>query len=103
MTIGKRIRHFREKSGLTQTQLGEKVGLALPTIYKYENDILKNIPLSKIEKLAAALSITPGQLVGWKDSPQATLLKKYKLLNKKGKAQAERYIDELLANSEFTV
>ena len=103
MTIGERIRQFREKAGLTQTQLGKKIGVALPTIYKYENDILKNIPLSKIEKMAAALSITPGELVGWKDCTQSTLLKKYKLLNKKGKVQAERYIDELLADSEFTV
>lgn len=103
MMIGKRIRQFRERAGLTQTQLGKKIGVALPTIYKYENDILKNIPLSKIKKMAAALSITPGQLVGWKDCTQTTLLKKYKLLNKKGKAQAERYIDELLVDSEFTV
>ena len=78
-----------------------KNGVALPTIYKYENDILKNIPLSKIEKMAAALSITPGKLVGWEDCTQTTLLNKYKLLNKKGKVQVERYIDELLDDSEF--
>ncbi len=64
MTIGKRIREARKKEGLTQTELAEKIGVMHSAIYKYETGIV-DIPASKIQKIAAALNVTPAYLMGW--------------------------------------
>ena len=81
MTIGKRIKATREALNLTQEDVAKKVGVAIQTIYKYENEIVTNIPLSKLEKIAEALQTTPAYLMGWSDKPQNE--------NKPGKAELE--------------
>lgn len=70
MTVGKRIKFIREQLGLTQEDVAKKVGVAIQTIYKYENEIVTNIPLPKLEKIADALHTTPAYLMGWSDEPQ---------------------------------
>lgn len=65
MTTGERIKKLREHRGLTQSALGEAIGESKQTIYKYESSIITNIPLSNIEALADALSVSPAYLVGW--------------------------------------
>lgn len=77
MTVGKRIKQLRECKGLTQEDIAKKVGVAIQTIYKYENEIVTNIPLDKLEKIAKALQTTPAYLMGWEDSqaePQKTII-----------------------------
>jgi len=70
MTIGKRIKQLREDKGLTQEDIAKKIGVAIQTIYKYENEIVTNIPLDKLEKIAKALQTTPAYLMGWEDNPE---------------------------------
>ena len=41
MTTGERIRELRKKAGLTQLELGQKIGISKPNISKYENDIIE--------------------------------------------------------------
>ena len=65
MSVGKRIKQRREELGLTQEAVAKKVGVAIQTIYKYENEIVTNIPLDKLEKIAEALNIRPDYLMGW--------------------------------------
>lgn len=65
MSVGKRIKRLREDLKLTQEEVAGKVGVAIQTIYKYENEIVTNIPLDKLEKIAAALSTSPSYLMGW--------------------------------------
>lgn len=50
MSIGRRIKRLREDLGLTQEDVAKKVGVATQTIYKYENDIVTNIPGSTSSK-----------------------------------------------------
>ena len=69
MTIGERIKYRRESMRLTQDYIAKKLGVAIQTIYKYENGIVTNIPLDKIEKIATALETTPAYLMGWEDNP----------------------------------
>lgn len=102
MTIGKRIKQFREQKGLTQTALAKAVGIAPQTIFKYENDILTDVPLDKIEKMAAALDISPARLVGWNETvSKETLLDKLETLNNIGKQKAAEFIDELLKDKKY--
>ncbi len=65
MSVGKRIKRLREDLRLTQEDVANKVGVAIQTIYKYENEIVTNIPLDKLEKIATALSTSPSYLMGW--------------------------------------
>ena len=68
MTIGQRIRTTRENLKLTQGFVAKNVGVATQTIYKYENEIVTNIPLDKLEKIAKVLDTTPAYLMGWEES-----------------------------------
>ena len=65
MTIGDRIKRQRELLGITQTELASKVHISKQTLYKYENNIVTNIPNTKVEDIAKALFISPGELMGW--------------------------------------
>lgn len=65
MTVGDRIRKTRTDLGLSQTELAEKTNSSKQTIYKYETNIITNIPSDKIEKIARALDTTPAYLMGW--------------------------------------
>jgi len=67
MTIGQRIKNRRELLNIGQTELADKVHVSKQTLYKYENDIVTNIPSDKIQSIAAALDTTPSYLMGWED------------------------------------
>lgn len=71
MTIGQRIKKLRETLDLTQEAVAKQVGCATQTIFKYENEIVTNIPLDKIEKIATALQTTPAYLMGWEGQDNA--------------------------------
>ena len=56
--VGKRIRLFRERRGLTQKQLGEMSGIIEATIRKYEIG-QRNPKPDQVAKIAEALGVTP--------------------------------------------
>ena len=64
-TVGYRIRCARETLGMTQESLGKLCGTTKQTIFKYENDIVTNIPMDRIEAIASHLNVTPAFLMGW--------------------------------------
>ena len=53
--------------GYSQTELAEKIGVSKQTLYKYENNIVTNIPSTKIELLAEKLEVSEMFLMGWQD------------------------------------
>ncbi|MCM1246464.1 MAG: helix-turn-helix domain-containing protein [Roseburia sp.] len=65
MTIGDRMRKIRLDLGMSQTELAKKTKSSKQTIYKYETNIITNIPSDKIELIAKALATTPAYLMGW--------------------------------------
>ncbi len=68
MTTGKRIKLLREKMGLTQESVAKRIGVATQTIFKYEKEIVTNIPLENIQKLSEVFSVSPAELMGWNNS-----------------------------------
>lgn len=70
MTKGERIRHKRESLRISQTDLAKNVGISKQTLYKYENDIITNIPSDVIELLAARLNCSPAYIMGWNDQKE---------------------------------
>lgn len=68
MTTGEKIKYLRELKKLTQEELAHLTNLTNQTIYKYENNIVINIPYSKVEKIAETLQVSPSYLLGWEDN-----------------------------------
>lgn len=75
MTVGDRIKARRETLGISQTELANVVGTTKQQMYKYENDVITNIPYDMMERIAASLSVTPQHLVGWDTLERATELR----------------------------
>lgn len=69
MTIGERIREYRTEKGITLEELADSVGVCKQTVWKYENDVIPNIPFDRIERIASFLGVEPSDIVGWKTIP----------------------------------
>ena len=69
MTVGERLKQLREKSGMSQVDFAAKLNVSKQNLYKYENDIITNIPSDKIEDAAKILHVSPAYIMGW-DEPK---------------------------------
>lgn len=67
MDTGKRIKELREKNGLTQEELGAKLGLKKAAINKYETGRVVNLKRSTIESLCEIFHVLPQELLGIED------------------------------------
>lgn len=68
MTIGERIKYYRLAAGLTQQELADKIGVKLAAVSKYELGTVDNLPISRVERIADALGVTGGQIMGWEEN-----------------------------------
>lgn len=68
MSIGDRIRERRKSLGISQTELADKAQISKQTLYKYEKNIVTNIPSDKIETLSKLLFVSEAYLMGWEDN-----------------------------------
>jgi transcriptional regulator with XRE-family HTH domain len=62
MTVGKRIQKIRKEKGLTQKELGAKLGVSASMIGQYENDLRKP-KMETIRKIATALNVDESALL----------------------------------------
>jgi len=69
--IGKRIKNVRTAAGYSQTELAEMIDVSKQTLYKYENNIVTNVPSDKIEHIALLCNVTPAYIMGWDEDPAA--------------------------------
>lgn len=118
MTVspGTRIKELRRISGMSQEELGRRVGVQRAAINKYETGVVENIPLKTIEKIANVFDVSPTYLVGWsggEGNPLAVevkviqgikrfygkesvdLLEDFVFLNTKGKKRVLQYMDDM--------
>ena len=65
MSVGLRIKLAREQRNMTLEEVAKRCETTKQTIYKYENEIVTNIPYDKIVLLSKALDVTPSYLFGW--------------------------------------
>lgn len=67
--IGDRIKKIRtEKLKMSQVDMANAIGVSKQTLYKYENNIITNIPSDKIEAIARLAHVTPAYLMGWNNT-----------------------------------
>ena len=59
-----RIKEARKKAGLTQKELGERLGLSFQSIAQWEND-LRRPKIDTVKRIATALDCSVEWLMGW--------------------------------------
>jgi len=72
-TMADRIKFLREQAGLTQEELGEKIGVQKSAIRKYEKGEVKNMKRSSIRILSDLFNVSPTYLMGWDDEKEIAL------------------------------
>lgn len=117
MTIGQRIKNRRLELNMSVDEVANKLGKNRATIYRYEKDDIKDLPITVLEPLARVLETTPADLTGWgsdidkKDIPleivinnmsefslsEKTHFKNYLKLLKINRKKADLYVDQLLS------
>lgn len=70
MTVGDRIRQVRQEQDVTQQELADYIGVSKQAVYKYENNIVTNIPTDKVDAIAKRLKVSPAYLMGWEEKPE---------------------------------
>ena len=93
--FSERLKKCRKELGLTQEELANRLNTTKQTIYKYENEVVTNIPSNNIKELAKVLGVDPAYLMGWEERTQIDIEK----LNKKNRIKLEEYFN-LLLNSQ---
>lgn len=63
MTVGEKIKTLRKQLGLTQTELGEKLGVQKNAVSKWETGRVDDIPGSKVRAMAALFGVSPSYLI----------------------------------------
>ena len=71
MSVGQRIKAARERKQLTLEEVAKRCKTTKQTIFKYENEIVTNIPYDKLELLVAALDVSPAYLFGWGEKEES--------------------------------
>lgn len=103
MTVGERIKKERERFSISQTELAQKIGISKQTLYKYETNIITNIPSDTIERTANVLNCSPAYLMGWDDEEPSKIIQYYNQLNDIGKHEAEKRVEELTYLPQYTL
>ena len=91
MTVGDRIRKQRELLGISQTELAEKIKVSKQTLYKYEKNLITNIPSNIIEEISKVLNVSESYLMGWEN-------KEIELINEEEKGKS---LSKLIANENM--
>jgi len=64
MTVAERIRHYADNLGLTYEELERRSGVSRSALQRYATGACE-APVSRLEKIAAALNTTAPILLGW--------------------------------------
>ena len=63
MTLGDKIRFHRKRLGMTQTELGARLGVQVNAVSKWECGRVESIPTSKIKEIAKIFGVAPSYLI----------------------------------------
>ena len=63
MTIGEKIKQLRKNKGLTQSELGDLLGVKKAAVQKYESNQVQNLKQAVIKKLCEVFDKTPSYFI----------------------------------------
>jgi transcriptional regulator with XRE-family HTH domain len=75
-----RIKELRMLSGISQEELGRRVGVQRAAINKYEMGSVTNIPIATIEKIARVFDVSPTYILGWNETSPNPLSAEVKII-----------------------
>ena len=101
MDIKDILHNRRIEAGMTMKELSQKVGVSEGTISRWESGEIANMRRDKIQKLADALHITPGVIMGWPEDLSNELA--YQKYAAPGEERDQRDLDRLLSPDEQEV
>lgn len=78
--LGDRIKYLRQLTGLSQEELGKKVGVQRAAINKYEKGTVTNIPIQTIDQMAEVFDVSPTYIVGWNGDKENPLSAEVKVI-----------------------
>ncbi len=91
--FGARLRHYRERAGMTQKELADKLGYTSHTsIYKIENGD-NSIPLSKLPDFCIALDVEAWDLLGLSEKDKQIQIVAESLSDDTRKADLQTFVD----------
>lgn len=101
--IGRRIRNERERQGLTQDELARKMGYKNRSVVSMM-EAATELSLKKVKKVATALKVDPGYLMGY-PSKNADMEIPFDADLKKAfeKLIAESYVKQVLSDTEIAI
>ena len=101
--IGRRIKNERERQGLTQDELARKMGYKNRSVVS-TMEAASELSLKKVKKVAAALNVDPGYLMGYPSKNSDTRLAFEDDFGKiVEKLIAESYVKQVLSDTEITI
>jgi transcriptional regulator with XRE-family HTH domain len=77
---GTRIKELRTLAGMSQEELGRRVGVQRAAINKYEVGSVTNIPIATIEKMARVFDVSPTYIIGWNETSSNPLSAEVKVI-----------------------
>jgi transcriptional regulator with XRE-family HTH domain len=116
MKVGNKIREIRKEKGLTQKELGKRLGVSDMSVSRYEN--AENMQLETLKKVAAALEVPIGAfIVSSKNNPPKNahqnklsnddsmelLTIYFDHLNTEGKKRLFEYLQDLVKIPEYRI
>ena len=109
MISGNEFKELRRNKGLTLKDVAKVLNTSEQAVNKYELEIVRNIPLERIEAMAKLYEVSPAYIMGWDEDPSSSvanqvpdtdpaedrLLKAFRGLNSIGKNEAVKRVEEL--------
>lgn len=101
MSQGERIKKARADKGLTQDEVAKALKTTKQTIYKYESDIITNIPVDRVTALSKLLGVSVIYIILGTDIPSekqkaasdlSERLRLFSMLSPEAQAMALDYI-----------
>jgi transcriptional regulator with XRE-family HTH domain len=82
MTVspGTRIKELRTLAGMSQEELGRRIGVQRAAVNKYEKGSVTNIPIAAVEKIANVFEVSPSYILGWKEAKSSELALEVKVI-----------------------
>ncbi len=109
MEISERIKKRRKELGISPEAIADALNVSRATIYRYESNEIKKLPISTIEPLAKILKTTPAYLMGWEcdfthlSFDEKFIVDLFNSLNPEGQTKLTDYAKDLIFSGRYAI
>ncbi len=109
MEISERIKKRRKELGISPDAIADALNVSRATVYRYESNEIKKLPIATIEPLAKILKTTPAYLMGWEYDyshlapGEKQMVDLFRALNIDGQCKLIDYAKDLISSGRYTI